>query len=104
MKTFNDLTFEIRPIDPAVYMEAIKQYPTPWKVDYGIWSNIMFDNGYGARVAKGPQTIGGADDLYEVNVLDSSGKVLETSSVMTGSVGNLDEAGVTDYMQRIQSI
>jgi len=104
MKTFNDLIFVVRPIDPAVYMEALKQYPTPWETDYGIWSNIIFDNGYGARVAKGPQTIGGPDGLYEVNVLDSSSKVLETSSVMTGSVGNLDEAGVTDYMQRIQSI
>ncbi len=104
MKTFNDLEFKIRPIDPEIYMEALRQYPTPWETDYGIWSNIMFDNGYGARIAKGPQTIGGPDGLYEVNVLDSNGFVLETSSVMTGSVGNLDELGVTDYMQRIQSI
>jgi hypothetical protein len=104
MKTFNDLIFVNRPIDNANYMELIKQYPTPWETDYGIWSNIIFDNGYGARVAKGPQTIGGPDGLYEISVLDSSGIVLETSSVMTGSIGSLDEAGVTDYMQRIQSI
>jgi hypothetical protein len=103
MKTFSDLIFEIRPIDINDYANLIKSYPIPWKTDYGIWSNIMFDNGYGARVAKGPQTIGGSN-LYEISVLDSSGLVLATSSVMTGTIGNLDEAGVTDYMQRIQSI
>lgn len=103
MKTFNDLIFEIRPIDPKDYADFIKSYPNPWKTDYGIWSNIIFDNGYGACIAKGPQTIGGPN-LYEISVLDSSGLVLATSSVMNGTIGNLDEDGISDYMQRIQSI
>jgi hypothetical protein len=104
MKNFNDLTFEIRTIDKKLYMDYLKTYPQTWMTDYGIWSKMSFENGYGIQVSKGPQTIGGSMNLYEACVLDADGNVLESNPVMSGSVGNLDEATVTDYMLQIQNL
>ena len=83
-------------------MNWIRNYPqTP---DYGMFSRMMFENGWGIEVSRGPQTIGFDQGLFEIRVLDSNGDYCDTTNVASGPVGNLTTQQVTDYMAQITSL
>ena len=71
---------------------------------FGVQSRIVFENGYGASVVKGPYTYGGKMGLYELAVLDSDGEITYATSITSDVVGYLRPEDVTDAMQRIQKL
>jgi hypothetical protein len=71
---------------------------------FGVQSRIVFENGYGASVVKGPYTYGGKIGLYELAVLDSDGEITYATSITSDVVGYLRPEDVTDAMQRIQKL
>ena len=86
MKTFNDLEFK------------------PRALIGGIISRIMFENGYGASIVKGPHTYGGDEGLYELAVLDSEGKLTYETPITDDVEGYLTEDEVTKLMEQIQNL
>lgn len=100
MKTFNDLEWKARPVDPKDYDTWVKAYPAV--PDYGMYARAFFDNGWGIEVARGPQTMGGDQGLFEANILDSNGDYCYTTIVANGPVGSLSESDVTDLMLKIE--
>jgi hypothetical protein len=69
----------------------------------GIYSRIMFENGFGASVIRHKYSYGGKDGLYELAVLDTEGEIHYDNSVAEGDVhGYLNEEGVTMLLKRIQ--
>lgn len=89
MKTFNDLQFKEHPMG-AVYG--------------GIISRIIFDNGYGASIVKGPYSYGGSDGLYELAVIGKDDKICYDTPVTEDVEGYLSEAQVTDLLIKIQQL
>jgi hypothetical protein len=72
---------------------------------FGVQSRIVFENGYGASVVKGPYTYGGKIGLYEVAVLDNGGNNITYETPVTGDViGYLRPEDVTDVMEKIQKL
>lgn len=102
MQTFENLFWQGRPVDPSNYDAWVKSYPNV--PDLGMYARTTFDNGWGIEVSRGPQTIGGAQGLFEMRVLDTDGNYCDTSIVASGPVGNLTTEQVTDYMSQIQSL
>lgn len=102
MQTFEDLDWRGRPVPPEEYMDWVKAYP---KVpDLGMYARSMYGNGWGIEVSRGPQTLGGSQDLFEIRVLDSNGNYCDTTTVANGPVGFLTEVQVTGYMSQVQSL
>ena len=86
MKTFNDLEFKPHPMGS------------------GIISRIIFDNGFGASVVKGPHTYGGDQGLYELAVTDSNDDLTYSTSVTSDVEGYLTEEDVTKLLTQIQNL
>ena len=86
MKTFKDLVFKQ---DIQRGLNAAK---------------VMFDNGYGASVIKGPHTYGGEDGLYELAVLGKDKKLTYNTSVTDDVEGYLSEDDVTKLLEQIQKL
>ena len=86
MKTFNDLEFKQ---DIQRGLNAAR---------------IMFDNGYGASIVKGPHTYGGREGLYELAVLGKDGKLTYETPVTSDVEGYLTEDDVTKLLEQIQSL
>jgi hypothetical protein len=63
-----------------------------------------FGNGYGASVVCNDMTYGGKNGLFEVAVLDLSGKIVYDTPVTSDVVGFLDFAGVADVLRQIQNL
>jgi hypothetical protein len=69
----------------------------------GIYSRIMFENGYGVSVIRHKYSYGGKDGLYELAVLDTDGELHYDNPVAEGDVhGYLNEEGVTELLKGIQ--
>ena len=89
MKTFNDLQFKEHP-KGVVYG--------------GIISRIIFDNGYGASIVKGPYSYGGADGLYELAVIGKDGQVTYDTPITGDTIGYLTQEDVTKLLEQIQKL
>jgi hypothetical protein len=89
MKTFKDLVF----INEIMYGEL------EWSRAY-----MIFDNGYGISVVKGPHSYGGKLGLYEIAVLDSDGEITYGTHITDDVLGFLTPEDVTRHMIEIQEL
>lgn len=64
-------------------------------------NKIIFPNGYGASVVRGPYTYGGPEGLYELAVLDQDGELTYDTHITDDVVGHLTEEGVLDLLHQI---
>jgi hypothetical protein len=89
MKTFDDL----------VFVEEIMYGELEWSRSY-----MMFDNGYGVSVVRGPYSYGGKLGLYELAVLDSDGYVCYDTPITSDVIGFLKPEDVSKHMIEIQEL
>ena len=89
MKTFDDLLF----VDEVMYGDKL------WNRSY-----MIFDNGYGVSVVRGPHSYGGQRGLYELAVLDSDGFITYETPITSDVIGFLKPEDVTKYMIEIQQL
>ena len=89
MKTFNDLVF----VDEVMYGDKV------WSRSY-----MIFDNGYGVSVVRGPHSYGGQRGLYELAVLDSDGFITYETHITSDVIGFLKPEDVTKHMIEIQQL
>lgn len=89
MKTFDDLVF----VDEVMYDDKV------WSRSY-----MIFDNGYGISVIRGPYSYGGQRGLYELAVLDRDGLITYETPVTSDVIGYLKPEDVTRYMIEIQQL
>jgi hypothetical protein len=85
MKTFNDLKFKDHSMG-------------------GVYSTMMFDNGYGVSVVKTPHSYGGSRGMYELAVLGPDGDLTYDTPVTNDVLGYLSENEVTNAMIEVQKI
>ena len=71
---------------------------------FGVQSRVVFENGYGASVVKGPHTYGGKIGLYEIAVLDIEGYITYETPVTSDVIGYLRPEDVSDVMEKIQKL
>jgi hypothetical protein len=71
---------------------------------FGVQSRIVFENGYGASVVKGPHTYGGKIGLYEIAVLDSEENITYETPITSDVIGYLRPEDVTDVIEKIQKL
>ena len=71
-----------------------------------VWSRsyMMFDNGYGVSVVRGPHSYGGQKGLYELAVLDRDGFITYETPVTSDVIGFLKPEDVTKHMIEIQKL
>ena len=71
-----------------------------------VWSrsHMIFDNGYGISVVRGPHSYGGQKGLYELAVLDSDGFITYETPITSDVIGYLKPEDVTKYMIEIQQL
>ena len=81
MKTFNDLKFI--------------EHPSTFG---GVYSSMMFENGYGILVYDGKM------GKYEVEVLDMKGDPTYNTIVTNDTITNADSNKITELMQQIQQL
>ena len=89
MKTFDDLVF----VDETMYDDKV------WSRSY-----MMFDNGYGVSVVRGPHSYGGQSGLYELAVLDTDGFITYETHITDDVLGFLTPDDVTHHMIEIQEL
>ena len=89
MKTFDDLVF----LDETMY-------------DNKVWSRsyMIFDNGYGVSVIRGPHSYGGKLGLYEIAVLGRDGFITYETPITSDVIGFLKPEDVTKHMIEIQQL
>lgn len=71
-----------------------------------IWSRsyMIFDNGYGVSVIRGPHSYGGQRGLYELAVLGTDGFITYETPITSDVIGFLKPEDVTKYMIQIQQL
>jgi hypothetical protein len=89
MKTFEDLVF----VDEVMYSDKV------WSRSY-----MIFDNGYGISVIRGPHSYGGQKGLYELAVLDKDGFITYETPITSDVIGFLKPEDVTKHMIEIQEL
>jgi len=89
MKTFDDLVF----VDEVMYGDKL------WNRSY-----MIFDNGYGVSVVRGPHSYGGQSGLYELAVLDTDGFISYETHITDDVLGFLTPDDVTHHMIEIQEL
>jgi len=89
MKTFDDLVF----VDEVMYGDKL------WNRSY-----MIFDNGYGVSVVRGPHSYGGQSGLYELAVLDTDGFITYETHITDDVLGFLTPDDVTHHMIEIQEL
>ena len=65
---------------------------------------MEFDNGYGVSVVRTPYSYGGDKGLYEMAVLDKTGRVTYDTPITNDVLGYLTEDEVTEYMIEVQKL
>jgi hypothetical protein len=85
--TFRDLNFNVDSYDPNM-----------------IRTRIIFDNGYGASVVRGPYTYGGSEGLFELVVLDSNGDLCYDTPISNDVMGWLNPNDITRKFKEIQDL
>jgi hypothetical protein len=86
MNKFEDLEFDSHP------------------VSLGVQAVMTFDNQYGVSVIKTPYSYGGDSGLYELAVLDSTGRITYDTPITNDVLGYLTEDEVTHYMIEVQKL
>ena len=89
MKTFEDLVF----VDEVMYDDKV------WNRSY-----MIFDNGYGVSVIRGPHSYGGKLGLYEIAVLGRDGFITYETPITSDVIGFLKPEDVTKHMIEIQQL
>ena len=89
MKTFDDL----------VFVHEVMHGGRVWSRSY-----MIFDNGYGVSVVRGPHSYGGQRGLYELAVLDKDGFITYETPVTSDVIGFLKPEDVTKHMIEIQQL
>ena len=89
MKSFNDF----------VFVDEIKYGDKVWSRSY-----MIFDNGYGISVVRGPHSYGGKLGLYEIAVLDNDGFITYETPITSDVIGFLKPEDVTNHMIEIQEL
>jgi hypothetical protein len=89
MKTFNDLVF----VNEIMYGDL------EWSRAY-----MIFDNGYGVSVVRGPHSYGGKLGLYELAVIDSDGFITYETPITSDVIGFLKPEDVSKHMIEIQEL
>ena len=89
MKTFEDLVF----VNEVMYDDKV------WSRSY-----MIFDNGYGVSVVRGPHSYGGQRGLYELAVLDKDGFITYETPITSDVIGFLRPEDVTKHMIEIQQL
>jgi len=71
-----------------------------------VWSRsyMIFDNGYGVSVVRGPHSYGGQRGLYELAVLDKDGFITYETPITSDVIGFLKPEDVTKHMIEIQKL
>jgi len=103
MKTFNDLTFKEHPRNQPL-PKSNATYYGDGTVYYGVVSRMIFENGYGVSVVKGPFTYGGGEGLYELAVLGKDGQLCYDTPITDDTLGYLTQQKVTDIMKQVQEL
>jgi hypothetical protein len=81
MKTFNDLEFI--------------EHPSTFG---GVYSRMMFENGYGILIYDGKL------EKYEVEVLDENGDPTYNTIITNDTITNADSNKITELMEQIQKL
>ena len=89
MKTFEDLVF----VDEVMYGDKV------WSRSY-----MIFDNGYGVSVIRGPHSYGGQKGLYELDVLGTDGFITYETPITSDVISFLKPEDVTKHMIEIQEL
>jgi len=89
MKTFEDLVF----VDEVMYGDKV------WSRSY-----MIFENGYGVSVIRGPHSYGGQKGLYELAVLGRDGFITYETPITSDVIGFLKPEDVTKHMIEIQQL
>jgi hypothetical protein len=71
--------------------------------DNGIHVRVEFPNGYGASVIQSPYSYGGSNGLYELAVL-YGGHICYDTEITNDVLGYLNQADVTELLQRIEAL
>ena len=71
--------------------------------DNGIHVRVEFPNGYGASVIQSPSSYGGSNGLYELAVL-YGGHICYDTEITNDVLGYLNQADVTELLQRIEAL
>jgi hypothetical protein len=71
-----------------------------------VWSRsyMIFDNGYGVSVVRGPHSYGRQRGLYELAVLDRDGFITYETPITSNVIGFLKSEDVTKHMIEIQEL
>ena len=67
-------------------------------------AEARFDNRRGASVVKSPMSYGGDAGLYELAVLDATGKLDYTTPITADVIGWCSEKDVSDLLDRIKAL
>jgi hypothetical protein len=70
----------------------------------GVYTRMMFPNGYGVSVVRHKFSYGGPQGFYELAVLDKNGNLTYDTKVTNDVVGHLDVDDVTKYMILVQGL
>lgn len=65
---------------------------------------VQFPNGYAASVVKGPHTYGGGDGLYELAVMDKTGRITYDTSITDDVIGYLNPSEVEEILEQIKNL
>lgn len=103
MKTFNDLVFKEHPLNELLPKSNLTVFGDG-TLHYGVVSRLIFENGYGVSVVKGPFSYGGDKGLYEVAILGKDGQLSYDTPIANDTIGSLTEEEVTDIMKRVQEL
>jgi hypothetical protein len=88
MRTFKDLEFK----ENDTHMNS------------GIFSTMMFENGYGVSVIRTQMSYGNKEGLFELAVLDSTGDITYDTPITSDVLGWLTEDDVSRVMGEVQSL
>ena len=89
MKTFKDLAF----VYEGLCGDKV------WSRSY-----MIFDNGYGVSVIRGPHSYGGQKGLYELDVLGTDGFITYETPITSDVISFLKPEDVTKHMIEIQEL
>ncbi len=79
------------------------EFKTMTSYSEGIHVRVEFPNGYGASVIQSPYSYGGSNGLYELAVL-YGGHICYDTEITNDVLGYLNQADVTELLQRIEAL
>jgi hypothetical protein len=85
--------------------ESLKEFVIlEHEINDGTQVILKFSNGFGASVIRGPHTYGGAEDLYEIAVLDNTGEISYVTGITDDVIGWLTSSDVKDVLESVQAL